>query len=163
MTNPVLVCHESINIIGIQIRTSNQQEKDQTTGKIPQHWQRFFTENIASKIPNKINQTQQIALYTEYEGDHTGEYSLIIGVPVTTLQTIPTGMVGMSITPSTYSKFTYTGKMPDIVIMGWENIWDYFSHNQNNQSHKRTFHADFELYDSAKPDCVEIYIGVREF
>jgi len=160
MTHPTLVSYDSMNIIGIQVRTSNQREKNPTTAKIPQLWQRFFTENIAEKIPNKLNDTQKIALYTDYEGDHTGDYSLIIGMPVKALRKIPAGMVGMSITPSTYYKFVGQGAMPEAIISTWHKIWDYFSHDQQ---HQRTYHADFELYDSTKPDCVEIYIGVREF
>ena len=163
MTNPTLVSYDSMNIIGIQIRTSNQQEKDPAIAKNPQLWQRFFIENIAGKIPNKIHDTQLFGLYTEYEGDHTGEYSLVVGAPVKTLQTIPAGMVGMSISPSTYYKFIGQGPMPQTVIATWQTIWDYFAQDQHDQLYQRTFHADFELYDSTKPDYVEIYIGVSKF
>ena len=60
---------------------------------MPAHKDRFFKENISSKIPNKIN-GDILALYTDYEGDYTKPYSWILGCEVSSLEQVPEGLVG---------------------------------------------------------------------
>ena len=54
---------KALKIIGIEIRTSNENGVAiEDLGKL---WGQFFSENIASKIPNKISDNIY-AVYTDY-------------------------------------------------------------------------------------------------
>src|SRR5690554_4797675 len=78
-------------IIGISTETTNANE--QSLKDVEELWGKFWGENISDKIPNKESD-EFYAVYTDYESDYTGKYTLIIGFPVTTLDNIPDGFVG---------------------------------------------------------------------
>jgi predicted transcriptional regulator YdeE len=52
--------------------------------------------------------------------------------------------------------------MPKVVINAWQAIWQM---NENDFQNKRTYLADFEVYDQrpANPNetAVDIYIGIE--
>lgn len=144
----------AILIIGIDCRTSNAPEAGPQD--IPKLWGRFYGEDIISRIPNKTS-NEVIALYCDYEGDFTQPYSVIIGCPVSSIDTIPEGMVAKTIPASSYAVFHAIGEHPKALIETWGNIW--------NQSRlERTYANDFELYGnkfvSSSPKEVEVYIGI---
>ena len=60
-------------VIGIDIHTSNAKEST-AEGVIPKQWQKFFSEGIPAKIPNKSG-ANFYPIYTGYASDHHGEYS----------------------------------------------------------------------------------------
>ena len=70
--------------IGLELRTNNEE----CSSAMPAHKERFFGENVVSKIPNKVN-GNILALYTDYEGDYTQPYSWILGCEVSNLNEIP--------------------------------------------------------------------------
>ena len=100
-----------------------------------------------------------MALYTEYEGDYTKPYSYILGCSVDSLDSIPTGMTGITIPTAQYEIFMAKGKMPDKVIETWRHIWQPVINN------KRAYKADFEIYAANYGDPenseVEICIGLK--
>src|SRR5438552_16750593 len=67
-------------VIGIAARTDNAREST-PNGVIPKQWQRLFSEGVPQKIPNKIG-PELYAVYTDYSGDHNGEYTYVIGASV---------------------------------------------------------------------------------
>lgn len=73
--------------IGLELRTNNEK----CSLAMPAHKDRFFKENIPSQIPNKIN-GDILALYTDYEGDHTKPYSWVLGCEVSSLEQVPEGL-----------------------------------------------------------------------
>src|ERR1700733_309936 len=75
--------------IGFELRTNNEE----CSLAMPAHKDKFFQEDIISKIPNKID-GNILALYTDYEGDQTQPYSWILGCEVTSLEHVPQGLVG---------------------------------------------------------------------
>lgn len=146
---------DEIKIIGISIRTTN--ENAQAAIDIPALWQKFMSERILEKIPNKLN-FDIYSVYTEYESDFTKPYTTVLGCSVATLENIPEGMVGISIQKSNYTKFTATGKLSDgIVYDEWVKIWGI--------DLKRTYKADFEIYGqkAQNPENaeVDIFIGIE--
>ena len=64
-----------MKIIGIETRTTNQ--NGQAMKDIGGLWNRFFSENIISKIPKAVN-SNVYAIYTDYESDYTGEYTTLL-------------------------------------------------------------------------------------
>ena len=113
---PKLVTKDEIKLIGIETRTTNQREADPAMAKIPGLWQRFFTESIEEKIPNKTNAGARFGTYTNYESDHTGEYSLIAAAEVSSLADIPEGMTSLTIPPGKYLVFPVEGEMPMALV-----------------------------------------------
>lgn len=146
---------EKFYIIGIEIRTTNQ--NGQSGQDIVELWQRFFSEKVLDKIPNKLD-SSIYSVYTEYEGDHTKPYTAILGCKVANLAEIPIGMVGKTILGGKFAKFTAKGNLNQgVVFSEWLKIW--------NMQLDRTYTADFELYDkkAQNPEDaeVDIYIAIR--
>jgi predicted transcriptional regulator YdeE len=144
----------SFKIVGIKIKTSNQKAMEDI-GKV---WKRFYAEDIKDAIPNKLND-DVYAVYTEYKGDYTKPYSYILGCAVSSLNTIPSGMIGITIPSAKYEVFIAKGKMPDKVVETWQQIW------QPEIDKKRSYNIDFEIYGKKYNDPanseVEIYIGIK--
>src|SRR6266404_5110329 len=153
---PELTNRAEIKLIGIAVRTTNQQEKSSATAKIPGLWARFFQEQIADKIPNKTKLGATLAAYTKYESDHTGAYDLIIGREVKSLSSIPDGMTGVIIPAGKYLLFTARGSMPQTLIDTWGYIWKYFS---KGAKYQRAYTTDYEVHQSN--DKVDIYIAIK--
>lgn len=155
---PKIVTRNEKKVIGIEIRTSNQLEVHKSTARIPKAWQTFVTDNVLQRIPNKAHKTVVLGVYTQYESDHNGKYSLVIGTEVTSLDNIPEGMVGLTVVPSKYLEFNIKGQIPDVVVSSWQGIWKYFSEHKEYQ---RTYTTDFEVYDTDHPDKVDIFVAVE--
>lgn len=125
----------AFNIIGIAVKTSNQQCQQD----IPALWLRFVNEALAEEIPHRLAQQEVLALYTDYQGDYTQPYTYIIGCKVSQLDTVPPGMIAKTIPAAEYVVFTAQGEMPEGIIQTWQHIW------QTNL--KRSYRTDFEVYD----------------
>lgn len=146
---------KKFSVIGISVRTTN--EKGEAAKDIPNLWNKFMTENIAAKIPNKVD-SDIYCIYTDYEKDHTKPYTTILGCKVKNLEIVPNEMVGKIINETTYKKYVATGNvLQGSVFNEWTKIW--------NSDLPRTFTADFEVYgDKAKnfEDAeVELFIAVK--
>jgi predicted transcriptional regulator YdeE len=134
MTTP-LTALETIYIAGISVRTTNQ--TGQSGADIGSLWQRFFSEDITSKVSNKVSE-DLYCIYTDYESDHTGAYTTILGYPVEKRIRIPENLVLVSIPAGTYRCYTSEGTLPDCVFATWQHIWQ----TATNRSYK----ADFDVY-----------------
>ena len=127
---------ESFKVIGIAVRTSNQ--NGENARDIGHLWHRFMSEGIMEKIPNKISQ-EVLSIYTNYEGDHTQPYDTILGCKVSSLEDVPIGMVGQSFEGGNYVQFIAKGDLTKgAVYQTWSEIWE--------TDLKRDFTADFEIY-----------------
>ncbi|MEZ4903644.1 MAG: GyrI-like domain-containing protein [Spirosomataceae bacterium] len=147
---------DGFKIIGIFKRTTNRDNQaQQDLGEL---WGQFYTDNIFDKIPNKSS-GDILSIYTDYKSDFTDEYTTIIGVPVTTLDEIPNGLVGRSFEADTFQKFIAKGEMPNAVINIWLDIW------QRDNELNRKYTYDFEVYglksQNGANSEVEIYIATE--
>lgn len=146
---------ESFNVVGLSIRTSN--DRGQSAKDIPALWEKFMSEGIASKIPNRSD-GNIYCVYTEYEGDFTKPYTTVLGCKVDNLTEIPEGMKAVTIPESVYKIYTAKGKLDSgIVVHEWIKIW--------NSELDRAYVADFEIYGvkAQNPEQaeVDIYIGLK--
>ena len=133
---------EELTIVGIAIRTSNQPGKGDRD--IPELWGKFMAENVVNRIPNKVDETIY-AIYTDYEGDHTQPYTLVIGCKVFSLDNIPEDMTVKIVPASNYTQFTAKGDLTkDAVINTWMEIW--------KTKLERTYTADIEIYGEKAMD-----------
>jgi predicted transcriptional regulator YdeE len=144
----------AFNIIGIDVRTTN--ENGQMGIDIPALWAKFLGEGTVAKIPNKIGD-QIYCIYTDYEKDHTRPYTTILGCKVSTLDSIPDGMVGHTFGEANYQQFIAKGNlMEGAVINEWTRIW--------NSPIPRAYTADLEIYGERSQDPtnaeVDIFIAI---
>jgi len=153
---PILTVLPAIHAVGIEVRTNNALEMDSSKARIPSHWQRFFQEGTAGRIPNTIPHSVPLGIYTDYESDYRGTYSLIAGVETIDLHSIPNGMRGLTVPGGEYLIFSANGQMPRALIETWTFIWNYFSENSR---YERTYTTDFERYENEK--SVAIHIAVK--
>lgn len=156
MMKPSVVRHAGALVVGLEIRTSNADETDPATARIPGLWQRFYAEGILDRIPGKTAPAVPLGVYTDYEGDQTARYRLLAGAAVQERASAPAGLGQARIPPGRYLLFKADGDMPKVVIDAWTAIWDYFS---KSPGPVRAFTTDFELYRG--PRTVEIYIAVK--
>jgi len=158
-----LITHRSqaaFTIIGIEARTTNAKEAT-SEGIIGKQWQKFFSEGIPQRIPNKID-SNFYAVYYDYASDHNGEYSFLIGAKVKDGTTPPSGMVAKQVQAGKYAVLTSDkGQFPKVVPATWTKIFDF----ENAGKLKRSYQTDFELYDERAKDPqngqIDIYIGVK--
>lgn len=136
-------------LIGIECRISNA--PDAAPKDIPQLWQKFYSQHILGSIPNRLSD-EVVALYCDYEKDHLGAYTCVIGCKVSALEQIPDGMVGKTIPASDFAVYRTTGEFPQSVVATWNAIW--------GSSLKRTFTGDYELYGESFARAQEVEISV---
>lgn len=144
------------SIIGISVRTTNKDGQSQQD--LGQLWEKFFSEGMYDKIPNKESD-EIFSVYTDYKSDYTEEYTTIIGVPVTTLEEIPTGMIGREFPSENFQEFLAKGPLPKAVADKWMGIWEM------DAELNRKYTYDFEVYGeyAQKGDNSEvaIYIAIK--
>ena len=156
-----MVAKGDIQIVGIEVRTSNQAEMS-GSGKIGAHWQKFFKENVADRIPHAVSD-DIFAIYMDYESDVNGEYSFVLGKQVSSFDDMPSELIRKVLPASKYAAFTTAkGPMPGIVIAAWQHIWSLSGADLGGE---RAYRADFEVYDQRSADPmqaeVEIFISVK--
>lgn len=149
----------SCNIIGITIRTTNQAAFEQDT--IQKLWKDFFTNDILSKIPNKIDDAI-IALYYNYESDKNGAYDLLLGARVSTLDKVPKGLTAQHVPAQKTNIFTTKqGPLSTIVLDLWKNIWA----QEDEKTLDRSYQFDYEIYDerchNPQKATMSIHIGIK--
>jgi predicted transcriptional regulator YdeE len=153
-TNPTTIEIEEFKVIGISVRTTNQ--NGQSQNDIGNLWDKFMRQNLIEQIPNK-NSDEVYCIYTNYESDFNGPYTTILGCKVDSFDNIPDGLIGWTITKSNYQVYKSTGKLPDSVVKTWTNIW------QSEISRK--YAADFDVYgqDSQNPENAEVdtYVSIK--
>ena len=152
---PKLVQHEGGTAVGPDVRTRNRDEMQPGTGRIPSLWERFFREGIASRLQGRRQPETRVGVYSEYDSDHTGYYTLMAGMLTEPTASVPEGMKKVTIPVGRYLVFRAEGEMPAALIESWIAIWKYFG---DASEVKRKYSVDFELYQAAR--LVDIYISI---
>jgi len=147
---------KGFKIIGITTRTTNQ--NNQSAEDLGKLWSQFYAENIFEKIPNKVS-SDIIMIYTDYVSNYTEAYTAIIGVLVSTLDSVPEGLTGREFEAENFQKFTAKGAMPKAVVNTWINIW------QQDDELNRKYTYDLEVYGEKSQNGenaeVEIFIAIK--
>ncbi len=146
---------EAFHIIGLAKRTRN--EDQHITLDIQKLWDTFIANETMHKIPNKLENTL-FGIYTDYENAASGYYTAIVGCKVSSLVSIPEGMIGTTIKNGNYTKFIARGDISkDAIPNAWAKIW--------RSDLDRTYITDFEVYEESAMNTknaeVDIYIGVQ--
>lgn len=121
-------------------------------------WERFFSAQIADKIPNRID-GDILSVYYHYQGDDSQPYDNLIGCRVSSLNSIPDGLTGVTVVGGKYREFTATGDVTQGAVgKAWEKIWA--------TDIDRAYQTDYEIYGekAQNPQDAEvpIFIGINE-
>ena len=153
------VCEE-IQIMGLSVRTNNANEMKADMAKIGT-LHGTFNQQVEVDYENGAN---LYGLYYDYESDHAGDFSVLVGAEEGALKTTA-HLEGVTIPANKYLIFSGTGEMPQVVIDVWDDIWCYFSTESSvgasfdrKPKYKRSFTMDFERYTSA--NSVDVYIAI---
>lgn len=163
MMNPTIVKLDEMRVAGLQIRTTNEAECGPNP-KIGELWQRYYQLEYPFKTPHQKEPGVVLGVYCDYEGDETGEYSLLVGTEVAKEGELPGELTVKTLPASTYAVFTTrVGPMVEVVMEAWAKVWEWSQQPGN----KRTFTGDFERYDGvrcADPNNaqVDLYIAISE-
>lgn len=145
-----------LKIIGITVRTTNKD--GQSARDIGELWGQFYSQNLLETIPNKLS-NDIYSIYTDYKSDFTDEYTTIIGLQVSSLDTIPSGLIGRQFLTETFEVFTAKGEMPQAVMNTWLDIW------QRDNELQRKYTYDFEFYgeksQNGENSEVQIFIATN--
>ena len=125
----------------------------------------YFGGQLAGDFKNRKKPGVTYSIYTDFDSNENGEYTYFIGEEVDSFADQDLSKFKtLTIPASAYQKFTTpSGKMPDIVIGAWQQIWQM---EPSDFEGKRTYIADFEIYDQRAVDPnnseVDIYIGIED-
>jgi predicted transcriptional regulator YdeE len=155
--------HEDIaafTVIGISARTNNLQEAG-PNGIIPKQWQKLFQEGILARIPAKTG-PELYAVYSDYESDHKGDYTYLIGAKVKEGTKAPAGMLAVKVQPGSYTVVpTDKGPVSQVVPAAWQRIFEM----EDAGALHRAYKTDFEIYDQRAQNPqdaqVDIYLGEK--
>lgn len=157
-------------VIGLETRTSFQDEINPITARISSLVLRYMHEGIAQKINHKANPGTTLCGYKKYDPsfqdgvNYAGPYTYFIGDEVTTFDNCPKDLLATEIPGGTYMKFTtLPGAMPLVIIQAWQEIWQM---SEDTLGGKRTFGVDFESYDERAMNpmaaIIDIYVGIEK-
>jgi predicted transcriptional regulator YdeE len=152
-----------LHLVGVTCRTNNASELNPLTAKIGQLIQDYFQKGLSGKIKHRKKPNNTYCVYTNYESDFNGDYTYFVGEEVTSIDEVDAEFESVIIPPQHYVKFTNgPGKMPDVCIEAWQQIWTMPASDFGG---KRSYIADFELYDERSYDpqnaTLDIYIGIK--
>ena len=152
--------HDGFFVAGLAARTNNAQEMS-GRGKIGGVWQEFLQSNLAGKIPDKIG-VDLIAVYSDYETDHTGHYTYLLGLPISSAEALPANLMVKHIPPGRYAVISSEkGPLKEIVPAVWQRVWLMPAEELGGL---RAFRSDFEIYDQRAADPenaqIDVYVGL---
>jgi predicted transcriptional regulator YdeE len=154
--DPAAVATSAFLVVGLRTRTTNRIEAVPETAKISVLWGRFYADQVSDRIPDRLPDSPEVvAVYFDYESDHRGQYSLIVGHKVSSLDHTPKEMGGVLVRAGRYLRFPVEGPIPAALIETWQSIWKFF---ELSHEYERAYTTDYEVYGS---DGAEIYIAVK--
>jgi predicted transcriptional regulator YdeE len=152
---------DSFYVAGFSARTNNAKEAS-GQGVIGKLLQDFYQKNLAAQIPNRIGK-DIFVVYSDYASDEKGDYTYLVGAPVSSVGNLPPGMTYRTIVAGTYAVLTTDrGPVTEVVPAEWKKIWKM---SREELGGKRTFLTDYEVYDRRADDPhnaqVEFHIGIE--
>src|SRR4030095_16576981 len=126
--NAYFIEKPSISLIGVATRTTNAEEAG-PNGRLGALWNTYFASGIAEQT--QVSNGHLIyALYTDYESDASGAYTVLIGHERGDAEAaVPSGLEQATVPEAKYIVFkTKRGPVYEVVFQAWQEIWAYFEH-----------------------------------
>lgn len=142
-----LVERPAFTVAGISLRTSNRRPRE-----IAGLWEAFFKRNIRAAVAGRVSDAIY-SLYTDYESDYRGEYTLLLGCELKGAAGLAAEHDVRRVPEATYAVFTARGEQPKALIEVWSAIWA--------SDLKRRYTTDFDYYPPEPGGAVEVYVALR--
>ncbi|MEU4225734.1 effector binding domain-containing protein [Nonomuraea sp. NPDC026600] len=142
-----------LTVVGIAVRTSNADEIDPARAKLPVLWQRAGAPGAFAHVPGRVDENLY-AVLTDYESDHHGAYTQIVGIGVRTVPRLPEGMVAVRVPAGTALRVEARGQMPQAIVDAWQQVW---KHTESGGTPPRGFTTDLEVHH---PGGADLYVAV---
>jgi predicted transcriptional regulator YdeE len=140
-------------VVGFAVRTTNADEMDPARAKLPTLWQRVGAPGAFAHVPGRLDENLY-AVLTDYESDHNGAYTQIVGTGVRTVPRIPEGMVAVRVPAAHTLRLAARGPMPQALVEAWQQVW---KHTESGGTPSRAFTTDLEVHH---PEGADLYIAV---
>ncbi|MER7130651.1 GyrI-like domain-containing protein [Streptosporangium saharense] len=149
----IVVDRSELLVVGHAVRTSNAEELEQGRGRLGALWARASVPGAFAHVPGRIDENLY-AVLTDYESDHHGSYTQIVGVAVRSAAALPEGMVAVRVPGVQTLKVEARGPMPGALIEAWQQVW---KHTESGGSPARAFTTDLEIHHAGGAD---LYVAV---
>lgn len=140
-------------VVGIAVTTTNQDGQSQKD--IGDLWTRFTTGNFGDQIAAKLSD-DIYCVYTDYESDHTGRYTAVLGYRVKDTDRVIDDFFTAFVPTGDFYIYKPEGTFPDSVANTWKEIWQ--------SPIARKYSADYDRYKagakSFEDTKVEVYLSV---
>jgi predicted transcriptional regulator YdeE len=145
-----------IVLLGLSLGRTTSNAEGQSAIDCGNLWHKFKTEDYQDRILGKTSE-QIFAVYHDYESNSSGQFRYFIGCQVSDDAQIQDGLELLVIPRGTYERFVAKGRMPDSISEAWKVIW--------SSEIKRTYQADFEVYDERSKDWndaeVDVFVSIE--
>ncbi|MBT3358691.1 MAG: AraC family transcriptional regulator [Rhodospirillales bacterium] len=163
MNAPKILERPGFTVGGIDLRTTNAAEMDLSTARIPALWERFSFESLPGHIPGQTDPGVVLGLYSDFDSDADGAYTLMVGCEISPESKMPVGLRTTSVPPAKYAVFTSEkGEIPSIIFSAWQEIWAMTPEQLGGE---RAYSGDFEVYDERAVNLnnaqIEIWISIK--
>jgi predicted transcriptional regulator YdeE len=118
---------------------------------ISQLWDRFRADQTMARIPGRANHGAIVSVYSDYESDYTGAYTLLIGYEVSPDAVMPGGVNVVDVPPQKYAVILAQGKQPESVQSAWQWVWA--------SALDRAYTVDFDEYLGEQD--VRLHVALR--
>lgn len=133
---------DTFAVVGVTVRTNNAKEAG-GQGEIPGLWQNALQNNTLDAVPNKVGDDLMV-VYSDYATDNTGDYNYTLGHRVSSVATLPAGMVAKTIHAGKYADVVSDQGAPQEIIPA---LWQRINTMTPTQlGGARAYQTDFETY-----------------
>ncbi|MFG1698957.1 GyrI-like domain-containing protein [Nonomuraea sp. NPDC049309] len=140
-------------VVGYVVRTTNADEMDPARAKLPAVWRRAGAPGAFAHVPGRVDENLYVVI-TDFESDHHGAFTKIVGTGVRTVPRLPEGMVAVRVPAGQAMKIEVRGPMPQALIDTWQQVW---KHTESGGAPARAFTTDLEVHH---PEGVDLYIAI---
>lgn len=140
-------------VVGLAVRTTNADEADPSRSRLVRLWQRAGAPGAFAHIAGRVDE-KLYAVLTDYESDHHGAYTQVVGVAVRAVPKLPEGMVAVRVPAGPALRVEARGPMPGALVDTWQQIW---KHTESGGQPARSFRTDLEVHHA---DGADIYLSV---
>ncbi|WP_067130619.1 GyrI-like domain-containing protein [Microtetraspora malaysiensis] len=149
----IIVDRPEVLVVGHAVRTTNAAEADPARAQLPALWARAGAPGAFAHVPGRVDENVY-AVLTDYESDHNGAYTQVVGVAVHTAARLPEGMVAVRVPGVPAMRLEARGPMPDALLDVWEQVR---THTDSGGTPPRAFTTDLEIHH---PAGVDLFIAV---
>ncbi len=121
-----------VRVAGLAARVRNSQPEG-----IGAHWRRFHADATVAQLRGVVS-NNALAVYTEYESDYSGEFTMLLGYHVAVDSIVPAGLRVIEIPRQNYAVLLAQGEQPQALWSAWEWVWA--------SALRRAYTADFDEY-----------------